>query len=577
MFLSMVPSANSAADKKIITFTLFTSALVFLFFLLPRLSEPILGWGLSFFDMAKDIISGNLKAVDYYYDFPFYSFLIALGFKLFGIKEFSAYLIGILSVLMVPAVIHFTTKEISEKNIRLPVSLIAITLFITCPAAVQGALVIDKADTHVFLLVISLFYLFLFKTEGYPFWRRIAALAVLYCLCLFAKFSTSLVCLVSVPFVYWISKKIREGVNTLLCFFAAVVGFIAIWAAFCYYMAGTDRFLLPFLSYASSAQGFFPGFSLKIDFLKRLPLNIVYISFWFSPFLLILSFLAIFDLFKKIFSERDFKRELQLASFTLLVFLFYLYTNPLMAAFPKYVIPVLPFCCCLIAIFAINKLKGLLDLKSLIVLAILLFIGIIYYRLLVGDCLYSLFLLREAKLNGEAGRMFLSFGYQQVLFFLFPVLIFVISLKFMAMPLFSRFVCILLVSLFASNVSLCLIQRKADYSVNYSYGAKGAQEVKEFLQGYPGAEVFTSHEGFIANLEKVKFKGVDPEQYTTTADFLNFMHSSSPEIFIYGITSNTVRQIREVISAPVVTAYLDKHYKRFERGSYNILVKHGNL
>jgi hypothetical protein len=562
------------SNKKIIIISLIVAALIFLFFASHRLSKPIVGWGLLFWRMAENIVSGNLKAINYWADFPLYASLIAFGFKLLGVRELGAYFIGILSILMVPTIIYFISKEVGEEDIHLPISLTAITLFITCPAAIQGALVIDKTDTHLLLLLIFIFYLFLFKTEVYSLRRRVGILAALYCVCLFTKFSTSLACLITVPCAYWISKNFKEGFKIFLSFFAAVVLFITIWTAFCYYLIGMEEFFKPFLGYAQSlGDTKFSFNSMRMEVLKRTPLNIFRIALWFSPFLLILTFLAILDIFKRVSSHTAAHKELQLTSFTIIVFLFYLYASPLIGTFPRYVIPVLPFFCFLSASFAVKKLRGLLNLKRLIFLVILLFAGIIYYYLLIGDCLYSLHLLREAQLSGQAGRMLLKLGYQQILYFLYPVLVFLILIKVMYIPLLSRFICTLLVSLIAGNVSLSLIQRNADYSVNYSYGVKGTEKVKKFLQEYSGAEVFTTAEGFIANTGKVEFKEIRPKEYITTTEFLNFMQCVSPEIFIYGLASNTVRQIKEVINVPVVTAYLNKHYQRLEIGSYNILIK----
>jgi hypothetical protein len=561
------------SKKKIIIISLIVAALIFLFFASHRLFKPIVGWGLLFWRMAENIVSGNLKSINYMADFPLYASLIAFGFKLLGVRELGAYFIGILSILMVPTIIYFISKEVGEEDIHLPVSLTAITLFITCPAAIQGALVIDKTDTHLFLLLIFIFYLFLFKTEIYSLRRRVGILAALYCMCLFTKFSTSLACLITVPCAYWISKNFKGGFKIFLSFFTAAILFIAIWMAFCYYVIGMEEFFKPFLGYAQSlGDRKFLFNSMTIESLKRMLLNIFRIALWFSPFLLILSFLAILDIFKRVSSHTAAQKELQLASFTIVVFLFYMYVFPVIGTFPRYVIPVLPFFCFLSASFSVKKLRGLLNLKKIIFLVILLFAGIIYY-LLVGDCLYSLHLLREAQFSGQAGRMLLRLGYQQILYFLFPVLVFLISLKVMSIPLLSRVICALLVSLIAGNVSLSLIQRKADYSVNYSYGVKGAEDVKKFLQEYSSAEVFTTAEGFIANTGKVEFKEIRPKEYITTTEFLNFMQCVSPEIFIYGLASNTVRQIKEIINTPVITAYLNEHYQRLEIGSYNILIK----
>lgn len=51
----------------------------------------------------------------------------------------------------------------------------------------------------------------------------------------------------------------------------------------------------------------------------------------------------------QIFTRTASLKKLQLVSFTIIVFLTYLYTTATFSSFPKYVIPVLPMWCCLIA------------------------------------------------------------------------------------------------------------------------------------------------------------------------------------------------------------------------------------
>lgn len=288
-------------NKIIIIISLIISALIFLFFVMPGLYKPVIGWQIFTWQLAENIASGNVKAINSGFDFSLYAYLLAFSFKIFGIGELGAHFIGLLCIFMMPLIIYFISNEIAEKDIRLPVFLIGIALFITSPAVIQGALVIDKADTNLFVMLISLFYLFLFKTEGRPLWQRVLVLGCVYCLCLFAKITTSLACLFSVPLAYFLSRNYKKGFSLFLCLLIAIAFFIVIWTVFCYYVVGIHRFFEPLFFYAGAASATL--FSFNVEKFKTIALDIFRITLWFSPFLLILSLLAILDSVKKIFTR----------------------------------------------------------------------------------------------------------------------------------------------------------------------------------------------------------------------------------------------------------------------------------
>lgn len=71
----------------------------------------------------------------------------------------------------------------------------------------------------------------------------------------------------------------------------------------------------------------------------------------------------------------------------------------------------------------------------------------------------------------------------------------------------------------------------------------------------------------------VEFKQIANDSWASKMSFLNFMNNASPEIFIYGLATNTVWQLKGIINDHAVKAYLNKNYHRLEIGSYNILIR----
>ena len=208
---------------------------------------------------------------------------------------------------------------------------------------------IDHPDTTLFMLLASLFYLFLFKTERLAFGARVFWLGLLYALCLWAKMTTALSFLIALPLAFVLSGERKKAVNLSLgVFLWGIALFLLSWFSYCYFIAGTSRFVEPFSYYAmNTADSFFVGLFEKI---ARIALDMFRISVWFSPFLLILGIAAIFDILKNARREEN-KKIVHLAVFSFIVIIGYLSANATFSSFPKYVAPVLPMLSCVIACY----------------------------------------------------------------------------------------------------------------------------------------------------------------------------------------------------------------------------------
>jgi hypothetical protein len=276
---------------------------------------------------------------------------------------------------------------------------------------------------------------------------------------------------------------------------------------------------------------------------------------------------------KSLKNPEDNAKDMQLLTFAGVVAIGYLYANAVFSGFPKYVVPIMPIIACVIAKFIWENTGKESGRKHLFFIALSLSAGIAYYIIFVKDWVYAIYMLRQAQSAGMAGSVIPEVVSQQTLYLLFPIAIFFISFFLFSIPFIKRLVLVLLVCLIAGNCALDIMQRNAAYAVNFGYGTEGAEELKSFLATKQPADVFSSIEGYVANIDGIKFHCINADVWDDPAIFLAFMQRYRPEYLIYGLGANTASQIRGTINAHAVKVYLKNGYDSRTMGSYNILLK----
>lgn len=548
-------------------------AMGYLFLIIPQLKKPILGWGYYMWQVAQDIAQHGFSSVKFFVLPPLYTSLMAASFKIFGMSELSARLPGVVCFILMPPVIYFLIREITDAKDRFLTVAVAAALFLSSPAAIQGSLVIEHSDTTLFMLLISLFYIFLFKSENRSLTYCAVFLGIVYGLCLWAKVTTALAIIVALPIAYFLNGEIKNGIKRFpVIVITGIIFFIMSWGAFCYFAAGIKHFLDPIAYYTASAADTLLVFNAAV--LKKIALDIFRIILWFSPLLLLLAAFSVFDIFESRAANAYRKKDMHLIVFSGIVFFVYLYANATFSSFPKYIVPVLPLLCCVIAKSAVSHLKEVLQNRRIWLILVLLFgAGVVYYRVVVGDQVRNIYLLRQAQLLGSVKSYFSSFFYHQLLYAFFPALIFFLSFYFISTSMSRRLILAMLICLAAGNSALGLIQRSAGYAVNFAYGAEGTEELRSFLREHPFLEVTTSDEGFMAGVGEVKFQRMSGGKWDNPKEFLSLIKESPPECLIYGLACNGVLQLRETMENPDVKSYLDNDYRGIRIGSYHVLLR----
>jgi hypothetical protein len=130
----------------------------------------------------------------------------------------------------------------------------------------------------------------------------------------------------------------------------------------------------------------------------------------------------------------------------------------------------------------------------------------------------------------------------------------------------------LLITLFASNVSLLSIQGAADYNTVYCYGAKGVREAADLVLSNTSFRdpIFAPQEILLLSRRGLTSYTIP---MNNKEKFLDRLKLGDIKCVIYGISGNTVEQYKHIFNAQDVQDCLSKKYLRHEAGSYTVWIR----
>jgi hypothetical protein len=540
-------------------------------FIWAGISKPLLGWQTVDWMIARSMALQGFSAVDNFQHQPLYTGAMALSFSIFGVSEAAARYVGLVSYLLILVFIFLITQKIADPKHKFSSAIAACLFFSISPLAIQGALVTDRADTTVFALTVVMFFYVLLKTEGWRFLPRVLLLGAVYGLCFSAKMTSALACGIAVFLAHLLGGEFKKGIKLALgVSIVGVVFFLGAWLAFCYLTIGLHRFFEPFAYYGSEAKIAF-GHAGEAKTLRHF-IDAFSVLMWFSPLFAALSLaMGIKGLSlwvrQKVVSSMG---ERYLAAFAIVIVGGYMMTVPLFNSFPKYVAPALPILCCLLGTYICRKVALSIDRKMIYALVLLFLVGVVYYYIFVGDWIYSLWLLRGSVLDGHS--VIRDILYQQARYLLFPLAAAVLLVRLFPKAA-GRVVLAVGISFLASSFALACLQSKADYAVNYSYGARGQEELKVFFQQHPALKVFASRQMFVAGDSEKRFSILPQAAWNDPVKLADFLAKNLPECIVYGLPGNTVYQMKVSLAAQDVQTILREKYQHYQIGSYHVVVR----
>jgi hypothetical protein len=207
-------------------------ATYFLLHSVPKTGEPLKVFEWEYLSAAENAASMGLP-IAYGWDKPavehppLYIHLLAQVIKFTGNKVRAARLMGVFLVFSACVPLFLLVRSLGA---GIAAFTAALALFFTTPAIIQGATIIGAADTSLLPPLLLLFCWAILYFRGKPGLYGPVAGAALFCLCLWAKFTTSLV--LPVFFLGWrAAARDAEGFKREAGIFTVGAGCFALsWA-----------------------------------------------------------------------------------------------------------------------------------------------------------------------------------------------------------------------------------------------------------------------------------------------------------------------------------------------------------
>lgn len=547
-------------------FALVLALAVFAAAVLAKLNSPLLEWDGFFLEVAKLWASG--KSYLWVFDYPpLYPFSLVLPFRFFGASQETARLFNVLPVLGTAWLVYGTVKNLSDRRAGVAAGL----LYLINPVTIQGIQSLAGADSSLLPLFFAGMSYVLSRPQS-EICGRAVILSTLISLSLWSKVTSSLALLVGC-FLYLVLFRGRIEKSFFKTIVLGMSGgtlfFILTWSAVSLSLWGSESWVVVFKIPFQYFYGAAPSHGGENVF--KLGLELARVVFWFSPFLIYLSFSGIRDIFR----SRVFAGASRFLAF-LCVFYFigHIFIGGSNYGFPRYHAAISP----LLHIFAGISLAGILGRITasqhwiLIVPAFLLpVLGVIYFD-------------PELLINLRFKQLIFFGDYQGVFSRVFALLFAFTALPFAAGAVYNRmfglkslkmaFIAAASAALLGSCVALSVKQSLAAYSTSYQYGASGKTAVLELVLGkLSGGETVMATPEFLYALRQGRVSGPGWNAWQSEREMSRFISEREPAFIIAGWTTHTCAQLDYLLKDGIIRDLLEKKYLLLKIGTYFVWEK----
>ncbi len=542
------------------------------------LGKPVVADEVGWMTACTDL--GFLEVARGYSDFSgpkfrlLYTHPVDLLLRAFGTSGESGRLLGILSVLMTLPLIYGIAGEVFKGRRDLQaVGLTACVLYAIHPMVIQGSLILGEDNTILTPMVYLYFFCFLRCRESRQI-VRVAALGVLLNLVLWVKPTPLPFIVFAMAVAGTIGKGFKKGVLETSAITAIGVGlYLILW--WVYSEAKDLPFLLPFENLSGHIAGQQVSGTL-FDCVTQLIKRATRLIIWGSPFLILLGVVATVTRIKQFYREKTILPIDVLILYLWSMFVGYLLVGGMTFGFPRYHFPMLP-ALSIVAASLVFQLRSVVDRKKVMILGLLILFLLLYNSIVVRDLLYTInYELRESLIDDAVSTrtVLLKFALQFLLYSIPLIAVFFIARtfvegrKFLKALSLSLFVCTV-----AASLALDVTQARAGYNTRYEYGGSPIERVTSLLveRVSPGG-VILSTETVVYNYNRVA-NGNSPYFRPSTwekGSFIRTLEESKPQAVVYGVSLNTVGQLRETFNNPEIQDLLESRFDRRQVGSYTV-------
>lgn len=437
--------------------------------------------------------------------------------------------------------------------------LVASSIYFTSPLAIQGTLLIDLGDTSLVPLAAACYFIAAAASR-----HSISAIA--FALNLWTKFIHPLFIAASAAAGLLAGRRDGAGAARFYAVAAGAGIFLLSWYLYAASVLPSGSRWMPFeymfgemfLNYHRAEA---VSSSLLSMSLTR-ALELLRVLIWLWPPLLLWGLRV---------GRRGFGEgaERHMNMFIVLLFAAAALTKGTSNGFPKYHAAILPAVAALGGAFAAEE--GLPSVMKTPLLTTALIAVAFFLVLATGDPILALnYEMRKALALGESlssGAAGLMIG---ALAALGCIAVFFAALR--SEEAGVRLPAAVLAGALSWQSGLALLQYRGDYFTTYGYGTTGKSEVVSLLsERCPGCRVLAPNE-FRTELSEAGILTFAPPDtcWQTKACLMGNLRDPGNSAFVYGLSSNTVAQLREFSS--LAPGNLGRGFTREQRGDFTILL-----
>ena len=505
-----------------------------------------------------------------------YDILLAVFFKFLGRGAVSARLVGILCFLATLALTYYLVKEIfkDRENNRL-IGALACLLFAINPLAIQGAILLDIENT-ILTTLLTLFIFCFVRFYKSSTAKRLILLGAVFGITLWAKLTTPLVFILIIPAFYALEGQFKRGI--LYTFVISVIGlglFSSSWWLYC--RIYNIPFLMPFRTTIGEFLGLqsVGGLSDVLTYWAKRSMDV---TLWISPFLLLLGIVAVGRRIKRLWLEKKASFVDLLVMYVLLIFVVYIFTGGTRFGIPRHHFAMLPILS-IIVVALIFELVPDIKKKQLLFFGGIMLLLIGYNIAFVGDLIYnSRIPFKEALIeNSSVKPALMGLAFRFLLYLLPLIAIFPIAkLSTNRNNYLRTTILYMLTMIIAASLSLDILQARAEYQTLYCYGEKGVMEVVNFLdKKVPPDKTIVAPHGitYNYNLRNHNSPHTTKDIWNDKESLKNLISNQRTGAVVYGVSSNTVYQFREIFRDESIHTFLQAHFVKEEIGSYTVWLR----
>ena len=513
-----------------------------------------------------------LGITPYFFLHPYlYLYSLAGAFKILGVSEISARMVGIISGWLAIIIVFLITKSFAGGNKfeRIRTAALICLFYALAPATIQGA---SMLQLDITILVPALLLLVLSFAKYYQSqkitWAFACSLAL--ALSLWIRLSTPLLVVFLFTLYILISRgalKIRLG--SVLSLIGGFLFFLLSWYLHSRLTGVTFSKIFKYTLFAFQyrTQSLFSGIAVSA-FKNTLP-----IILWIGPFSVSVIFMLALRKFKEIFKGSRIHLADVFLFIGIIIAVGYIFIGGAAFGFPKYQSPVIPLVYIGTAV-SFSKYKNVFkNLRSGTIFSMVL-IAFAIQLLLIGDLLYFFrYILREymAFMPPPWFGIFKEIGFRVGCAF---VIYLILCANYLRSSPKRGIMGLLILFAFGSNIAMSFMQCLAAYHTGYNYGEVGRAEAIEFIRNKIPAESTVVAPQEVTYYLNYQGPSYIPEGFwMDTEKIKRILEDKKTSAFVYSITTNMISELAAINSDTSIQHLLRSGYDNFRIGSYWIWVR----